>query len=354
MKVEYIIVGLGLSGIAVAEQLRKNKRSFMVVADQSQQASKVAGGLMNPVVLKRFKMAWNAEEHYITAKKYYADLEKLLNTKLVEQIPIYRKFSSIEEQNNWFEAADNPQLAPFLNTDLLNEIEGVKSDFKFGKVENTGLLDTTKLLENYREFLRTQNLLIEESFDFSALHLAEKNKYKETFFKRIVFCEGFGMLQNPYFNYLPLVGNKGEYIHIKTPKLKLDKILKAAIFIIPCGDNIFKVGATYNREFDNQNASENARTQLINKLKKILLVDFEVIGQEAAVRATVKDRKPLIGQHPIEKSLYVCNGFGSRGILMCAPMAQYLFNFTEKNEPIPIEIDSKRYESLFPSAADSL
>ncbi len=354
MQVDYIIVGLGLSGIAMAEQLRKNKRSFIVVADCSQQASKVAGGLMNPVVLKRFKMAWNAQEHYAIAKKYYANLENLLNVKLVEERPIYRKFSSVEEQNNWFEAADKPQLADFLNTNLTNEIIGIKSDFKFGKVEKTGLLNTTKLVDHYRNFLRNNNLLLEESFDYTALNSAKHNSYKDIAFKRIVFCEGFGMAKNPYFNYLPLVGNKGEYITIKAPDLQLKDILKASVFVIPLGENKFKVGATYNRNFKTQETSNEAREELFRKVKKILSVDYEITGQEAAVRPTVKDRKPLIGQHPTEKNMFVCNGFGSRGILMCAPMAQHLFDFMEKEIALPKEIDCKRYASLFPSAADSL
>ena len=54
MDVDYIIVGLGLAGLAFAEELERNHKSFVVFEDNSQNSSLVAGGVYNPVILKRF------------------------------------------------------------------------------------------------------------------------------------------------------------------------------------------------------------------------------------------------------------------------------------------------------------
>jgi len=54
VKVDYIIVGLGLAGLSFAEELFQNNKSFMVFEDNSQKSSLVAGGVYNPVILKRF------------------------------------------------------------------------------------------------------------------------------------------------------------------------------------------------------------------------------------------------------------------------------------------------------------
>ena len=62
MAVDYIIVGLGLAGIAFAEELSINEKPFIVFEDNSQNSSLVAGGMYNPVVLKRFTPVWNAKE----------------------------------------------------------------------------------------------------------------------------------------------------------------------------------------------------------------------------------------------------------------------------------------------------
>ena len=71
MKLDYIIVGLGLAGLSFAEQLIKAKKSFMVFEDSSQTSSLVAGGVYNPVILKRFTPVWNAKEQLKVALPFY-------------------------------------------------------------------------------------------------------------------------------------------------------------------------------------------------------------------------------------------------------------------------------------------
>ena len=53
MKVDYIVVGLGLAGLAFIEELIEAKKTFIVFEDDSQTSSLVAGGVYNPVILKR-------------------------------------------------------------------------------------------------------------------------------------------------------------------------------------------------------------------------------------------------------------------------------------------------------------
>ena len=51
--------------------------------------------------------------------------------------------------------------------------------------------------------------------------------------KKIVFCEGFQNIFNPFFNYLPLIGSKGEMLVIKCDQLKEKVIFKGPIFLSP-------------------------------------------------------------------------------------------------------------------------
>jgi UDP-galactopyranose mutase len=46
MKVDYIVVGSGLAGIAFCKHLNDRNKSFVVIDDDSQQSSTVAGGLI--------------------------------------------------------------------------------------------------------------------------------------------------------------------------------------------------------------------------------------------------------------------------------------------------------------------
>ena len=67
INLDYIIVGLGLAGIAFTEELLKANKSFVIFEDNSQTSSLVAGGVYNPVILKRFNAVWNGHQQIQTA-----------------------------------------------------------------------------------------------------------------------------------------------------------------------------------------------------------------------------------------------------------------------------------------------
>ena len=164
MSVDYIIVGSGLAGLMLCEQLRTRGKSFVVVSNTSQQASIVASGLYNPVVLKRFNMAWNADLHVPVALSAYKKLEALLGVKIDIQRPIYRIFNSIEEQNNWFLACDKPKLQQFLVPKILeNNNPNIQAPFGYGEVQFTGRVDSKLLLNSYRNYLMSKDLFVEET-----------------------------------------------------------------------------------------------------------------------------------------------------------------------------------------------
>jgi hypothetical protein len=80
-----------------------------VLDDNSQSSSRIAGGLYNPVILKRFSEVWQAQEQLVM-DKFYGVLENKLKIK-VDFKTHPKKIFSIEEQNNWFIASDKVELA---------------------------------------------------------------------------------------------------------------------------------------------------------------------------------------------------------------------------------------------------
>ncbi len=90
---------------------------------------------------------------------------------------------------------------------------------------------------------------------------------------------------------------------------------------------------------------------MIQKLKKFITVDFEVVDQVAGIRPTVTDRRPLVGRHPDSKlsRLFVLNGFGSRGVLIGPYAAKELIALIEEEEPLDAEMDISRFSAHWPS-----
>lgn len=346
---DYIIVGSGLAGIAFSETLLQNQKSFVVFDNQSQNSSRVAGGLYNPVILKRFSQVWDAERQLALANQFYAQIEAKLQVQVDFKMPIYRKFFSVEEQNNWFAASDKPTLAPFLSTTIVHKkFNAIDAPLGYGEVLHTGYLDTDVFLDNYRDYLKSLKVYEPVAFEYDKL-IQESNfvVYKDYHAKHIVFAEGFGMHANPYFKNLPLDGTKGELFIIKAPDLNLNVIINTSIFILPLGDNLFKVGATYNWEDKTDLPTEDGKVELVERIREILQCEFEIVSHFAGVRPTVKDRRPLLGTHPLYKNIHILNGLGTRGVMLAPAMALDLFHYIENQKPLDKSVDIQRYITSF-------
>ena len=349
---DYLVVGLGLSGLSICEHLEQRDLKFHVFENNSQKSSLVAAGLYNPVVLKRFTLAWNAVSQMEIALPFYQKLEEKLKVKFIHSRNIYRKFYSAEEQNDWFAASDKSGLSEFMSTEILKELNpNIPAKFGFGKVLKTGNIDTDIMLKEYRKYLDQKGQITLSSFNYSELKFSQTEvEYKGLKARKIIFCEGFGLKKNPFFDYLPLNANKGEYITIYSKELKLQEAVKSSVFIIPLGDNLYRVGATYNNQDKTPEPTLEAREYLSEKLSKIITCDFEVVDQVAGIRPATKDRRPFIGAHPEFKNLLCCNGFGSRGVLIAPMISEQLLDFSEDNKSIPEDSDIKRFTKKYYSA----
>jgi glycine/D-amino acid oxidase-like deaminating enzyme len=343
--IDYLIVGCGLAGISFSEIALRNNKSILVIDDNSQVSSRVAGGLYNPVILKRFSEVWKAEEQLNLMEDFYNKIELELKIKVNFKLPILRKFFSIEEQNNWFAASDKPLLAPFLSTKLIfNKFSGIDSPYDYGEVLHTGYVDTALLLDKYHEYLIENNYLLKESFDYSKLIINDDFlEYKNYKAKNIIFAEGFGLHANPFFQDLPLDGTKGELFVIKAPELNLDVIVNTSVFILPMGNGFFKVGATYNWKDKTDLPTEEGKKELVERIKEIINCDFEIVSHFGGVRPTVRDRRPIIGTHNKYSSLHILNGLGTRGVMLGPAMAKDLFYYIESKTALDPVIDIERF-----------
>ncbi|MEM7381723.1 MAG: FAD-binding oxidoreductase [Bacteroidota bacterium] len=346
---DYLIVGLGLAGVSICETLELHQKRFKVITDHSQRSSEVAAGLYNPVILKRFTRAWEADKQLELAQPFYQKVAQKLQLKLDHVLPVLRRFASVEEQNLWFEAADRPGLKPFMSTEIVpNTNPHIDAPFGYGRVWQTGRLDTALLLKSYASYLESQGALLKETFDFAQLHIAnDAVSYKQIKAKNLVFAMGYGLKMDPYFNYLPLNGTKGELLTIEAPVLEVSEIIKSGVFCIPLGQNRFRVGATYKWKDKTNIPTEEARTELLEKLESFLKCPYKVVDHVAGIRPTVADRRPLVGRHPKFNNLFILNGLGSRGVLIAPYAAKQLYEFIEDGEPLNPDMDISRFASHY-------
>ena len=343
-----LIVGLGLAGLAYAEHLRREGLTFHIIDGGTGGSSQIAAGIYNPTVLKRFTLSWKGALFHSFAMPFYDLLEKRLESNFVYPAHINKFFNKNAEHNDWISASDQKELNFFLDPTIhSNENSEINSPDGFGCVKNTGRVATKKLIDSYRKSLQLDEFST-ETFDYDSLQISKTSvRYKQYEAKHIVFCEGYQMVNNPYFNVLPLVGLKGEILIIKAPGLQSKTILKGPIFIAPIGNDLYWAGATFEREDKTLNCTQKGRDWVLERIRKMISSDFEIVDHITQIRPTVIDRRPLIGSHPVHQNIHLLNGFGARGVLGAPLLSKWLLDHVEQKSALPSEVNLNRFKSYF-------
>ena len=232
----------------------------------------------------------------------------------------------------------------FLEENLVSSIQGVKSEFGFGKVRQSGNLNMTKFLNGFRDELEEGGLLLREMMKYNELELLDDGvKYRNAKAKRIIFCEGHESLKNPWFDYLPFRETKGEVLIIRAKGWNPGGIVHNKINIVPMEDDLFWVGSTFDWEDKDLRPTEKAKNKLLEQLHETLDCSFEILEHKAGIRPTVKDRRPILGQHPKEKQLYIFNGQSTRGVMLAPYFAKEMADYQEKGKNLDREVDVTRF-----------
>lgn len=344
---DYLIVGQGLAGTCLAHQLIKENKTFKVIDAITNSASFICSGMFNPVVLKRFTPVWNAQLEIDKLLKEFSELETLLGISIIRKSNLFRILANEDEVKTWQKkSVRNENLIPFLDTQIYpSSYPFIQADFGFGRVKQAGRILVTELLQEFRKYLIENKQLIDEFFNFSELNYNNSQiEYKGVQASKIVFCDGYALKKNPFFNYLPMEGLKGETMLIYAEELEITDIIKSKVFIMPTEQkNYYYVGATYYYRTVDDVVSEEGREELIENLNKFLKTEYKIVKQYAGIRPTVVDRRPLLGNHPQYPNIYLLNGLGSRGVMLAPTMAEELYNYMENKEELQAEVDIKRF-----------
>jgi len=344
-KVDYIIVGQGLAGSVLAFKLMERGQNILVVDEAKKAtASKIAAGLCNPIVFKRLTKSWLIDAILDKAKSFYRNQEKLLEDKFFIDIPIYKLFTSEDEQQFWKQKSNEPELFDWLNPKVEYPFDNyVENSFGAAHVLKSGFLYTEKWLNSFKSYLESKGCYDRCSFNHNTIELEnDKVRWQDYEAKKIIFCEGYQCTKNPYFNWLPFKLTKGETLTLNFNNLNLDVAINKGAFMLPYNGN-FKVGATYDWENLNENTTDEGKKELLKKVSKFINDDAQVIDHQAGVRPTVLDRRPLIGVHPEIEQLAVFNGMGTKGVMYAPYMADNLVDLLLNNLSLSPEIDINRY-----------
>ena len=339
MNVDYLIVGGGITGrLLQSELMVRGYNAIVYDKSNANHSTRVAAGLVNPVVGKFFTIGWRSDQYFPSLSSYYRNLEETLKSKFFSSKPMKRIIASAGEQNRWLSKAHLDKYIDFCSFSH-EDIEGLNTSFGILNIHLAGEMDTEAFLSACNKMLPTQS----ESFDHTLLDV-EKKEYQSFSYKNIVFCEGYESYKNPYFkNYMDVVPTKGELLEIRALGIPKDSIYLGPVFIQFIGNDLWRVGATYEQNQISLEPTSLMRKDLELKLNKLIDVPYDVVNHYCGIRPASIDRKPIMGKHPHIDSMYVVNGMGSKAISMAPLLMREMSDYMEQGIPLPSEVDLKRF-----------
>ena len=345
-KIDLIIVGQGLAGSILTLELLKQSKTVLVIDNaEMSSCSRAAAGIYNPIVFKRLTQSWMADKTLPAMFDFFKAAERLLDVKLIHQTKIARVFANEQEEILWKKKSVN-DLSDFIDPKIHNsenEYSFLKSNYAF--VNEAGFVDVPSFLEHTKKYFKERNSLLNEAFKYEDLIIFENEiQYKKFVCDKLIFCEGHLATQNPFFKEVKFKPAKGEVLTIYCEELKVTSIINKDFFILPLPEkHHFKIGATYNWLDFTDNATEEAKQTLTEKIKSVIPFPYKIIKQQAGVRPSTIDRRPVIGFNPIHKNVGMFNGFGTKSIMLAPYFAKHFCNFMFLNQELFLDVDVKRF-----------
>ena len=346
-----LIIGQGICGTVLSSLCYRSNIPFLVIDHPSAgSASLPAAGILNPIVFKRMLPGWMAETLLPAAFKYYESMELILKEKFFHPDGIIKIIANENEENLWTKAQDSPSLTHFVSSKTPDNPYGklLAPHHSLKLIHGAGWVDAPGFLNAWRKKLKQEQCLIEEIFRPEDLILTEENQltYRNTAFSKVVFCEGNSVTRNPWFKHLPWVPTKGDLLLIK-PAVPIPgkSILNKNGFLLPYGiDGLWLAGSTYHWNNISTEPEKKGRDELVEKIKKIIAVDFEVVEHWCGIRPGVSDRRPIIGASNIHPLLHIFNGMGTKGFLLAPGLGELFLS----NKEIPGDCSPKRFAKTKP------
>ena len=130
---------------------------------------------------------------------------------------------------------------------------------------------------------------------------------------------------------------------MQIPKFQNTHILNKQIFILPVGDELYRVGSTYEWSGLESEPDPSSRIFLEEKLQQIISLPYRVADHKAGVRPTIKDRRPVLGRHPDYPQLAYFNGLGTKGVMLAPYFSQQMAEFLTVDAPRNDEVLVERF-----------
>ena len=123
-------------------------------------------------------------------------------------------------------------------------------------------------------------------------------------------------------------------------------ILNRRHWALPVGRGAAWFGATHAPGETDPTPTASARASLEAAALALLERPAVVSGQRCGVRVTTPDRRPVVGRHPADPGLGLCNGLGAKGALFAPWLARQWRDHLVAGAPFDPAADLRRFPAF--------
>ena len=343
-----IIAGNGIAGCTLAMTLDQRNIPFILVGKKNDfSSSRVAAGISNPVVFRRLNPSWMVDNLMRSSFDFYKNLNLQVDQPLVSPITINKLIRSDEEVDFWKKRINDPEISSYVDLSFENEFDPSHfHDYQAIGISKGFRLRTNLFLNSVTKYLRNSGRYIEEELNCDDLHTINNQVlWKDLKAKMVIFCEGHEVVNNPYFNHIPMQPALGDVIEIEIQDPQLYNIVHDKVSICPLDKNTYWVGSTFDWKNTDVKGTDEGREYLEDCVKKILKAPFKVKRHYAGIRPAISDRRPVLGLHSKSKQLGIFNGLGTKGSMLAPYFASHLADHLFEGKELMTEVDLKRFDN---------
>lgn len=344
MEIDFLIIGQGIAGAALGYRLEQIGQKVLIFDQpESNKSSRVAAGLYNPVTGRKMVKSWMAEVLFPEIEPFYQELEHVTGREFLTKEKIYRPFLSIEEQNEWMGHSSDPKIEMFIDR-IYTESQYPELRDPFGGVllRMSGWLNSNEYLDGMSAYFGER--LIRARFEEEWLEkCAGRWRYQGILARNLIYCNGLGALDSRFFRYLPFAPVKGEILEV-AQDFDPDFIVNRGVFRVKLSKGKYRVGSTYAWHDLDLRPTETAKNEILDKLLQVVQVPVSAVeSHKTGIRPATRDRKPFLGKHPVEDSVYIFNGFGAKGVSLVPYFSKLMTQYLLNSKPLPAEVNITRY-----------
>jgi glycine oxidase len=312
MATPVLIVGHGLAGSMLAW-----------ACEQAGIPSRVAAGIINPLTGRRWVPTWQLGGWRELAWSRYRAIGDAVGATVVREIRIHRRYRDPDDRVRFQARLGDPEVARWVERETA---EGV---WLRGGLQ----VETELLLAGLRARWRARGCLETASVDSAGPEQREGEV--------VIWCAGAEVAG--VFPQVPWEQAKGEIITGTAEDLPPAELRNDGRWWLTGPGSKWRCGATYARGAFDLAPSVAARAELTAAAQRLSGRNLSVVTQEAGMRLTTPDRRPVVGWHSQRPREGILAGLASKGALWAPGLAELWVAHLTRGTPFPAEVDVHRF-----------